>query len=45
MNDFDDLDRFLDEVAAASDIKVVTLASLAAMLRSGKFEIRKSRLA
>jgi hypothetical protein len=41
MNDFDGFDRFLGEVAAAADIKTITMTELAAMLRAGEFEIKK----
>lgn len=42
LKDFEALDQFLREIAAAGDIKVVTLTELAEMLRAGKFEIRQN---
>lgn len=45
MKDFDGFDRFLDKVAVADDIKIVTLADIGSMLRGSKFDIRKANLA
>ena len=42
MKDFDGFDRFLGETATADDIKIITIAELAAKVQAGKFEIRKA---
>jgi hypothetical protein len=43
IKDFSHIARFLDDVAVASDLTCITLTELAAMLRSGKFQIRSQR--
>ena len=40
LRDFSHIDRFVSDVATASDIRCVTLTELANDLRSGRFEIR-----
>ena len=40
MTDFEAFDEFLGEIAAAADVKTITMTQLASMLRNGEFEIR-----
>jgi hypothetical protein len=42
MVDFDGFDRFLGEVAAADDVRPITMSELASMLRAGELEIRRA---
>lgn len=43
LRDFSHIDRFVGDVAKASDIRCVTLSELAHDLRSGRFEIKLGR--
>ena len=43
LHDFSHIDRFVNDVATASDIRCVTLTELAHDLRSGRFEIKLGR--
>ena len=43
LRDFSHIDRFVSEVATASDIRCVTLSNIADDLQSGRFEIRLGR--
>lgn len=42
VRDWDGLERFVGELAAADDIEFVTLSEVAEKIRSGEFQVRKS---
>jgi len=42
MRDFSGFERFLSELSAADDIKMITLTELAGMLRTGRFYVKKA---